>query len=103
VAADGSANGRHVRRGLGAVLVAIPFFLFAPFFRRRHLRWGASDVELTEAMRGDELVRGSGSGEPSLKRYSRTLGQPTDACLGSMRRDAQLARACARQDAATLA
>jgi hypothetical protein len=38
------------------VAFASPLFLFAPLFRRWHLRWGATDVEVSEAMPGDELV-----------------------------------------------
>jgi hypothetical protein len=59
---DAPADGRHVLRGLGAVLVATPLFLLAPLVRRWHLRWGASDVELTDVMLGDELVP-----DPSFK------------------------------------
>jgi hypothetical protein len=43
-------------RGLAEVAVASPLFLFAPLYRRRHLRWGASDAEDSGAMPGDELV-----------------------------------------------
>jgi hypothetical protein len=49
-------NDRHVLRGLGEVAVASPLFLFAPLYRRRHLRWGATDAEVAGAMPGDELV-----------------------------------------------
>jgi hypothetical protein len=49
-------NDRHVLRSLGEVLVASPLFLFAPLYRRRHLRWGASDAEVAAVMPGDELV-----------------------------------------------
>jgi hypothetical protein len=52
---------RHIGRALGEVLVASPLFLFAPLYRRRHLRWGATDTEVRQAMPGDELVP-----EPSL-------------------------------------
>jgi hypothetical protein len=47
---------RHVLRGLGEVALASPLFLFAPLYRRWHLRWGATDAEVAEAMPGDELV-----------------------------------------------
>ena len=53
---SGAANDRHVLRGLGEVAVASPLFLFAPVYRRRHLRWGATDAEVAGAMPGDELV-----------------------------------------------
>jgi hypothetical protein len=52
-----SVPGRQVWRGLAEVLVASPLFLFAPLYRRRHLRWGASDAEVQQAIPGDELVR----------------------------------------------
>jgi hypothetical protein len=47
---------RHVLRGLGEVALASPLFLFAPLFRRWHLRWGATQAEVAGAMPGDELV-----------------------------------------------
>ena len=49
-------RGRRLLRGFGQVLAASPLFLFAPLYRRRHLRWGASDAEVAGAMPGDELV-----------------------------------------------
>jgi hypothetical protein len=49
-------NDRRVLRALGDVVLASPLFLFAPLYRPRHLRWGASDAEVTGAMPGDELV-----------------------------------------------
>jgi hypothetical protein len=49
-------NDRHVLRSLGEVLVGSPLFLFAPLYRRRHLRWGASGAEVAAAMAGDELL-----------------------------------------------
>jgi hypothetical protein len=51
-----AVSGRHVLRGLGEVALASPLFLFAPLYRRRHLRWGASDAEMVGPMPGDELV-----------------------------------------------
>jgi hypothetical protein len=51
-----AARERHILRCLGEVLIAAPLFLFAPPFRRRHLRWGATDAEVAASMRGDELV-----------------------------------------------
>ena len=47
---------RHFIRGLGEVAVASPLFLFAPLYRRRHLRWGATDAKVAEAMPGDDRV-----------------------------------------------
>ncbi len=49
-------NGRDVLRGLAEVAVASPLFAFAPLYRRRHLRWGASEVEVAGPMPGDDLV-----------------------------------------------
>jgi hypothetical protein len=49
-------NDRRVLRDLGDVALASPLFLFAPPYRRRHLRWGASAAEVARAMPGDELV-----------------------------------------------
>jgi hypothetical protein len=49
-------SDRRVLRGLGDVVTAAPLFLFAPLFRRRHLRWGASEAEVAGATPGDELV-----------------------------------------------
>jgi hypothetical protein len=43
-------------RQVGEVVVALPWFVFAPLYRRRHLRWGATDEEVGSRMRGDELL-----------------------------------------------
>jgi hypothetical protein len=47
---------RDVLRATGDVLRAAPLFLTSPLFRRRHLRWGATEGELEAPMPGDELV-----------------------------------------------
>jgi hypothetical protein len=47
---------RRILRGAADVAVASPLFLFAPLYRRRHLRWGATDAEVAGVMPGDELV-----------------------------------------------
>ena len=47
---------RQLARGLLEFACALPAFAFAPVFRRRHMRWGATNAELAAAMRGDELV-----------------------------------------------
>jgi hypothetical protein len=52
----GAMAERQIWRGLGEVLAASPLFLFAPFYRRQHLRWGANDAELHESMPGDEVL-----------------------------------------------
>jgi hypothetical protein len=49
-------SDRKVLRGLADVAIASPLFAFAPFYRRWHLRWGATDAEVAGAMPGDELV-----------------------------------------------
>jgi len=51
-----SSNDRQVARGVRDVVLASPRFVAAPFVRRKHLRWGATDAELAGAMPGDELV-----------------------------------------------
>jgi hypothetical protein len=38
------------------LFVGAPRFITAPFFRRRHLRWGATDDEVRAEMPGDDLV-----------------------------------------------
>jgi hypothetical protein len=43
-------------RGLGEVVLASPLFLLAPLYRRRHLRWGATEAEVEAPMPGDETV-----------------------------------------------
>jgi hypothetical protein len=52
----GAANDRHVLHSLSEVIAASPLFLFAPVYRRWHLRLGAVDSEVAGAMPGDELV-----------------------------------------------
>jgi hypothetical protein len=47
---------RHILRGLGEIIVALPRFATAPLIRRQHLRWGATDEEVAAQMPGDELV-----------------------------------------------
>jgi hypothetical protein len=49
-------RSREVARSAADVLVACPRFVTAPLYRRRHLRWGATDAEVASAMPGDELV-----------------------------------------------
>jgi hypothetical protein len=49
-------NVREVAQSAAQVLVASPRFLAAPLSRHWHLRWGATDAEVTAAMPGDELV-----------------------------------------------
>jgi hypothetical protein len=55
-AAAPSATPGSVMRGAGAVALAAPLFVAAPFLRPWHVRWGASDEEVAGAMPGDELV-----------------------------------------------
>jgi hypothetical protein len=49
-------TAKHVLRGLADVVAGSPRFLTAPLIRRRHLRWGATNVELADGMPGDEIV-----------------------------------------------
>lgn len=51
-------TARQLAREAGDVAVALPLFLAAPFIRRWHQRWGATDAEVAEPMPGDELVPG---------------------------------------------
>lgn len=54
---------RPTRRELAAEALAVaadlPRFLTAPFYRRRHLTWGATAQERDAAMPGDDLVPGA--------------------------------------------
>ncbi len=43
-------------REIGDVVHDVPAFLSAPLFRRRHLRWGATPIEVAESLPGDELT-----------------------------------------------
>ena len=51
-----AATKRHLARGLLEALGALPLFVAAPLYRRRHLRWGATEEEIRGGMPGDELV-----------------------------------------------
>lgn len=45
---------RSVAGQVGDVLADVPLFLTAPLYRRRHLRWGATNEEVASTMPGDE-------------------------------------------------
>lgn len=47
---------RELAHEIGTVVADIPRFVTAPSYRRRHLRWGATDEELTAVMPGDDLI-----------------------------------------------
>jgi hypothetical protein len=47
---------RSIPRAVLDALTGVPLFLCAPFHRRRHLRWGATDAEVAGSMPGDGLV-----------------------------------------------
>lgn len=49
---------RQLAREVADVAVALPLFIAAPFARRWHQRWGATEDELDAAMPGDGLVPG---------------------------------------------
>jgi hypothetical protein len=50
---------RPLPRQVAAVVADVPRFVTAPLLRWWHLRWGATDGEVTAVMPGDELVPGS--------------------------------------------
>jgi hypothetical protein len=50
------ATRRSLRHGVLDALGGLPLFLTAPLYRRRHLRWGATDAEVGAPMPGDDLV-----------------------------------------------
>lgn len=47
---------RRIGRGALEALGAVPLFVAAPLYRRWHLRWGATEDEISGPMPGDELV-----------------------------------------------
>ena len=60
VGGPGARPGARAARpgwdSVGGVLAAVPVFATSPLYRRRHLRWGATDAEAAGAMPGDDLV-----------------------------------------------
>jgi hypothetical protein len=52
-------TGRELLAEIRDVLVDLPIFLTAPFYRGWHLRWGATPPEVTERLPGDGLVQGA--------------------------------------------
>jgi len=50
---------RGLVRQVGQVVADLPRFASAPLYRRRHLRWGATDAELVAAMPGDGVIPGA--------------------------------------------
>ena len=50
---------RPLLRQSGQVAADLPRFLTAPFYRSRHLRWGATDAEVDARMPGDGMVPGA--------------------------------------------
>ena len=49
-------SAREFAHEIGAVVADIPRFATAPLYRRRHLRWGATEEELAAKMPGDDLI-----------------------------------------------
>jgi len=47
---------RHLLRQIASVARDVPAFLTAPFYRRWHLRWGATSAEVEAELPGDSLV-----------------------------------------------
>ena len=39
-----------------SLITDLPRFATAPFYRRQHLRWGATDDEIRASMPGDEVI-----------------------------------------------
>ena len=78
--ARGSAKPkRRIGRGLADIAMAAPLFVGAPLARRRHLRWGASDIEVGGEMPGDEIVSQTASAPPGRSRSTcRRTGAAVD-------------------------
>jgi hypothetical protein len=49
----------QIVRGILEFLGGLPLFATAPLYRRRHMRWGATDDEVRAPMAGDALVPGA--------------------------------------------
>lgn len=49
-------TARQLAHEIATVAADLPRFAFAPLYRRRHLRWGATDAEVAAAMPGDQLI-----------------------------------------------
>jgi len=49
-------TARELAHEIVTVVADIPRFVTAPLYRRRHLRWGATDEELAGVMPGDDLI-----------------------------------------------
>jgi hypothetical protein len=49
-------TARELAHEIVTVVADIPRFVTAPLYRRRHLRWGATDEELAAVMPGDDLI-----------------------------------------------
>jgi hypothetical protein len=47
---------RELAHEIGTVVADLPRFATAPLYRRRHLRWGATDDEVAAPMPGDEVI-----------------------------------------------
>lgn len=71
----GKTMQRQIIGELGDVLHDLPAFLTAPLYRRWHLHWGATPVEVAESMPGDTLL------PRAQYRTTRaiTIGAPPDA------------------------
>jgi hypothetical protein len=50
---------RRIGLGVLELLGASPLFAAAPLYRRRYMRWGATDEEVSVSMVGDEIVPGA--------------------------------------------
>src|SRR5918994_7855134 len=50
------SHRRELLDQIGDVVHDVPAFLTAPLYRRWHLHWGASPVEVVEALPGDDFL-----------------------------------------------
>jgi hypothetical protein len=56
---DPGLEPRALASMVWAVVADLPRFLLAPFHRKRHLRWGATEAEASAPMPGDDEVPGA--------------------------------------------
>lgn len=49
-------TAREFAHEIADVVADLPRYATAPLYRRRHLRWGATDEEVAAAMPGDDLI-----------------------------------------------
>jgi hypothetical protein len=59
MAATARPTGRELAVEIRNVMQDLPILLTAPLFRRRHLRWGATPVEVATPLPGDDVMLGA--------------------------------------------